>query len=79
MVLLGSQRVVRVKRNPTWAEGGRVIREAERLKKILMMLRPDEAEVAYQAMFLRLLVEGERVDTGTVIKAAYRVREVWEL
>ena len=75
---LGSRRVVRIKRNPTWAEGGKVVQQPELLDKFLQELGPEEAEVAYQAMFLRLLVEGERVEMSTAVTAAYRVREAWE-
>ena len=78
VVPVGSRRIVRVRRNPTWVQGGRVVRQPELLDKFVQELGPEEAEVAYQAMFLRLLVEGERVDLGTAVTAAYRVRELWE-
>lgn len=71
--------MVRVKRNPTWAEGGKVILQPELLEKFFASLGPEEAEVAFQAIFLRLLAEGEKCDLGTAISAAYKVRTLWDI
>ena len=68
---MGKQRVVRIKRNPSWGKGGTVLQQLELFSQFIAELEPAEAEVAFQAAFLRLLAEGKKVDLSTAINAAY--------